>query len=368
MAQWTVSDIRISGIASAIPEGTQGVADLARQFGADEVAKITDSVGVQTRHVASSELCASDLCFAAAERLLEDLGWERDSVDALIFVSQTPDYVMPATACSLHGRLGLGSGCLAFDVSLGCSGYVYGLGVASRMLGAGAAQRALVLVGDTITRVVSPQDRSAAPLFGDAGTATAMEYSEGAPAMFFDLGTDGAGQKHLIVPAGGFRNRGEQASSLLTERENGNVRSDNDLFMNGGEVFLFTLSKVPALVKRTLKGAGWSTDDIDGLVLHQANAFMLNHLKKRLKLSDDRMVIALEQYGNTSCASIPLAITHTWATNAPEKPLRLILGGFGVGWSWGGAAVTCENMVLPELIVVPDPAASESRSETAEAA
>lgn len=354
MAQWSVSDIRISGIASAVPEGTLTVEDVAEQFGQEEAGKITESVGVKTRHIVSGDTCTSDLCCAAAEKILNELDWDRDSIDALIFVTQTPDYVLPATACSLHGRLELGTQCLAFDVNLGCSGYVYGLALASRLLGAGNVKRALVLVGDTASKIVSPEDRSAAPLFGDAGTATALEYSEGAPEMFFDLGTDGAGEEHLIIPAGGFRQPATAESGVRTERENGNVRSDEDLFMDGGEVFIFTLSHVPGLVKRTLKGAGWTKDDIDGVVLHQANAFMLNHLRKRLKLDDEKMVLALEPYGNTSSASIPLAMTDSWSKQPPEKPLKLVLGGFGVGWSWAGAAVTCENVVMPELIIVPD--------------
>lgn len=370
MAQWSVSDIRVAGIASAVPEGTRSVEDVSSQFGREAAEKISQSVGVQTRHIASPATCTSDLCHAAAERILDELDWKRDSVDALIFVTQTPDYVLPATACSLHRRLKLGTQCLAFDVNLGCSGYVYGLALASRLLGAGNVRRGLVLVGDTASKIVSPEDRSAAPLFGDAGTATAIEHSANAPDMFFDLGTDGSGEEHLIIPAGGFRQPANSESGIRTEREHGNIRSDEDLFMDGGEVFAFTLSHVPGLVKRTLKGAGWSIDDIDGVVLHQANAFMLNHLRKRLKLDDEKMVLALERYGNTSSASIPLAMTETWSKQPPGKPLQLILGGFGVGWSWAGAALTCENVALPELIIVPDKGedASAASSPAAQAA
>lgn len=361
-----VNDVRMVGLASAVPDFVRTVDDDALRFGEEDARKISESVGIKSRRIAPEGLCASDLCASAGERLLDQLGWERDSVQALLFVTQTPDYRIPATACTLQARLGLSTACAAMDINLGCSGYVYGLATAAQFArGLAGSQegggRVLLLVGDTLSRMVSPDDRSAALLFGDAGTATALEYSQGAPEMFFDLGTDGSGAEHLIVPAGGFRRPATPESHVRTERENGNIRSDEDLVMDGGEVFLFTLSHVPGLVKRTLKGAGWTPDDIDGVVLHQANAFMLNHLRKRLKLDDEKMILALDSYGNTSSASIPLAMTHTWAKSFPDKPLQLILGGFGVGWSWGGAAVTCDDMVMPELITVPAPQAADAR-------
>jgi 3-oxoacyl-[acyl-carrier-protein] synthase-3 len=355
MAQWTAAGIRIAGISSAVPERTLGVADVAAQFGEEQAGKIVESVGVQTRHVVSNNTCTSDLCFAAAESVLKELAWEKNSIDALIFVTQTPDYVIPATSCALHGRLGLGKQCLAFDVNLGCSGYVYGLGLASRLVGAGNIRRALLLVGDTATRIVCEQDRSAAPLFGDAGTATAIEFDADAPEMTFDLGTDGNGADQLIIPAGSFRQPHTDQTAIPTERENGNIRSDEHLFMNGAEVFMFTLAEVPGLVKRTMAGAGWTMDETDAVILHQANAFMLGHLRKRMKIPEEKLTLALSDYGNTSSASIPLAITHTWAEKQIKRPMKFVLGGFGVGWSWAGAAVTCdERMVLPKLIIVPD--------------
>lgn len=354
MANWSVSGVRLAGVASAVPEPTRSADDLAALFGPEDSQKIVDSVGVQTRHIAGDSTCTSDLCEAAAARILADLGWSPGSIDALVLVTQTPDYVLPATACSLHQRLGMGPHCLAFDVNQGCSGYVYGLAVVSRLLGAGTVKRALLLAGDTLTRLVSPVDRSAAPLFGDAGTATALECDDSAPEMFFDLGTDGAGVEHLLTPAGGFRTPRSPQTTRRTERENGNIRSDADLFMDGGEVFMFTLSSVPGLVKRTLKGAGWERDNVDAVVLHQANAFMLGHLRKRLKLSEEQFPVALSDYGNTASASIPLAMSHSWASESPMGRKKLVLGGFGTGWSWAGAAIESDGLVLPEVIVVPD--------------
>jgi 3-oxoacyl-[acyl-carrier-protein] synthase-3 len=351
MATTQVSGVRLAGIASAVPRSISTVADVAAIFGQDEAQKISDSIGVQQRHVVSEEVCTSDLCEAAARQLLAELGWTTDSVDALIFVSQTPDYLLPATSCSLHWRLGLSKCCAAFDLNLGCSGYVYGLWVASQLMASGL-QRVLLLVGDTISRIVSPRDRSAAPLFGDAGTATALERGEANTPWVFELGTDGSGQEHLMVPAGGFRLPRTSATGMRTEREGGNIRSDEDLFMDGAEIFAFTLNVVPPLFKSVLAAANWTVDMTDGFVMHQANQFMLQHLAKRMKLPSEKVVVALGQFGNTSSASIPLALTHSLAARLRESSMRLLLAGFGVGLSWGAVALICGPIVMPDLVVV----------------
>jgi 3-oxoacyl-[acyl-carrier-protein] synthase-3 len=324
---------------------------MAASFGRDDAEKTSDSTGVRQRRIAPPGTCATDLCEAAARRLLAELNWAIESVDALIFVSQTPDYLLPASSCALHGRLGLSKHCAAFDLNLGCSGYVYGLWVASQLMASGL-QRVLLLVGDTISRIVSPGDRSAAPLFGDAGTATALERGDSPMPWVFELGTNGAGQQHLIVPAGGFRQPHTQATAVRTEREGGNVRSDEDLFMDGAEIFAFSLTEVPRLISRVLAEAGWTSDTADRFVLHQANLFMLKHLAKRMKLPPEKVVLALEEFGNTSSASIPLAMTQTLAGQLREENLRLVMAGFGVGLSWGAVALSCGPMVMPDLVIV----------------
>jgi 3-oxoacyl-[acyl-carrier-protein] synthase III len=347
-----IASVRLVGLASAVPVAIRTVDDETGVFGDEEARRISRSVGVRQRHVVSDGMCASDLCYAAAERLLQDLGWNRESVDVLLFVSQTPDYLLPATACALHNRLKLAKHCAAFDVNLGCSGYVYGLWIVSSLLTGGRKKRALLLAGDTITRIVSPQDRSAAPLFGDAGTATAVEYCEGGPLTYFEVGTDGSGQNDLIVPAGGFRRPRTTSTAIRTIREGDNIRSDEDLFMDGAEVFAFTLREVPALVKSVLAAADWTPESVDAFVLHQANRFMLEHLAKRMRLPEGRVVLALENYGNTSLASIPLAISYSLGDTLRGASLRLVLAGFGVGFSWGAAAITCGPLAIPEILTI----------------
>lgn len=358
MAVSRLRGVRLAGLASAVPSLTRTTADDALVYGLADAKRISESTGVGRRFVASSNTCSSDLCFQAAEKLIADLGWERDSIDALVFVSQTPDYLLPATSCSLHGRLNLSKHCAAFDVNMGCSGYIYGLWIATQIVASNSAGRVLLLVGDTISRTVSARDRSTAPLFGDAGTATALVRDDGAPAMIFELGTDGSGADHLMIPAGGFRKPRNAQTATRTERESGNVRSDEDLFMNGAEVFAFTLREVPKLIKSVTEAAGWQNHEVDAWVLHQANRFMLQHLTKRLGLPAERVALAIGDYGNTSSTSIPLTMTHSLAGRLRGGKLQLILAGFGVGFSWGALALTCERMVMPELLVVSEDSAS----------
>jgi 3-oxoacyl-[acyl-carrier-protein] synthase-3 len=298
-------------------------------------------------------MCTSDICFAAADRLLNDLAWPRESVDALIFVSQTPDYVLPATSCCLQERLRLSKRCAAFDVGLGCSGHIYGLWIASSLLVGGGARRVLLLTGDTHSYICSPLDRSVALLFGDAGTATALEADGSAAPMTFVLGTDGSGRDALIMPAGLFRNPHTEETAIRTAGEDGNSRSAEDLFMNGAEIFAFTLREVPPLILAVLQGAGWSVDEVDAFVFHQANQFMLQHVARRLKLPKDKFILAMEEFGNTGSASVPVAMSARLAARLRSASLRTVLAGFGVGYSWGAVALTCGPMVMPDVLKVP---------------
>lgn len=354
MGTFNIADVNLAGISCAVPENSSVNGEYADIFG-DEVQKVADSIGVYKRHI-SDRLCASDLCYVAADRLLDAMRIDRSSIDALLFVSQTPDYSLPATACLLQERLGLSTECGAFDINLGCSGYVYGLFNAASLIAAGA-KRVLLLAGDTISKLASPTDRSVALVFGDAGSATLVERREGAEPFAFVLGTDGRGAQNLIVPAGGARNPLTPENATPTERERGNIRSDAQLFMDGAEIFAFTLASVPKLFTRLLEHRGIDKSEVDYVLFHQANRFMLRHLAKRMKLDDNQVPIALEDFGNTSCASIPLTIVTHLKDRLNEGDATLALLGFGVGYSWAGALLSTQNPTIPDLSYVEQAAA-----------
>jgi 3-oxoacyl-[acyl-carrier-protein] synthase III len=365
MANCTISGFRIAGVASAVPTTVRTTHDAEKVFGAEQVATISQSTGVSSRRVANPPVCASDLCLAAAQRLLSEVGWAPSEVGGLVFVSQTPDYVLPATSCCLQSRLGLPTTAFAFDVNLGCSGYVYGLWLAATLVKT-MGSRVLLLVGDTITGKVSPEDRSVALLFGDAGTATAIEPAEESSPAVFELGTDGAGASALVVPAGARRHPWSAAAAVPSVRTDGNIRSDANLFMDGPEVFAFTLRRVPPLIRATLRQAGCVMEDVDFFVFHQANRFMLEHLRKGMKMPPEKLVLAMEHFGNTSSASIPLALTTSPLRQRLQvSSLRLVLAGFGVGFSWGATLLQCGPMVMPELVECPESQASDQRTRTA---
>ena len=352
MITTTLRGVRIAGICTAVPKRTAGVADLEGAFGAEEAIKVAKSTGVFQRRIAGGGLCTSDLCLAAARRLLNDLDWDPSSIQAVVFVSQTPDYRLPASACIIHGKLGLSKSCIAFDVNLGCSGYIYGLWMAAQFVQASGLRRVLLFAGDTITYCLSSKDRSTVPIFGDAGTATAIEATQESQ-MSFALGTDGTGASHLIVPAGGFRLWHNEETSRQREMESGNWRSEENLHMNGSEVFAFTLREVPALIDGIMAFARWDRDLVDQFVFHQANRFMLDYLVKKMKLPTEKVPLSLGEYGNTSSASIPLTISVCLREKIGYGGSRkMVLAGFGVGWSWGACATEMSSVILPPVLEV----------------
>lgn len=334
---------RIAGVVSCVPPRTIDNDHFAERFG-DKVADVVKMTGVKTRHWVENGVTTSDLCARAAETLFERLDWDRASVDAVIFVSQTPDYRLPATACLLQDRLGLRPGVIGIDVSLGCSGYVHALWLASMMIETGACKRILLAVGDTSSIMNDPNDRSTALLFGDAGTATAMEAAEGTAEATFILGTDGSGGESLIVPKGGFR-------SCAGHPKFADFPSDI-LYMDGGEVFNFTLKAVPTLITETITASDVAPEDYDLFLLHQANTFMIKHLAKKAKLSADKVPINIDRFGNTSSATLPLLMTDLAANTLKERRCRIGLFGFGVGWSWGGASLEVGPLKCAETVIL----------------
>ncbi|MGU3665027.1 ketoacyl-ACP synthase III [Methylobacterium sp. A49B] len=334
-----VANVRIAGIVSASPEEIVTNDMFVGRFGSDAVAEIARMTGVRERHISKRGHTTADLCERASSRLLDLLGWERESIDALIFVSQTPDHKLPATACILQHRLGLSTRTAAFDVNQGCSGYVYGLWLASNLISSGL-ERVLLLAGDTISHLIDPDDRGTALLFGDAGSATAVERSSEASLSTFLLGSDGRGAKNLIV-ASGARTSFDAAADL-----------PHHLYMNGSEIFTFTLRAVPSLIKDTLSASELSTGDVDYFLLHQANEFMLNTIAKKSGIDSDKLPINISSYGNTSSASIPLLMTTDSKVASTQRSLTFMLVGFGVGYSW--ASCLLPNITIPhkETLVI----------------
>lgn len=324
---------RIAGLMACIPSAMVDNTYFTDSFTPVEIEDVVKIIGVKNRRWVDSETSAGDLCFAAAERLLFELGWEKDSIDAVIFISQTPDFRLPATACGLQSRLGISNACIAFDVNLGCSGYPYALWLGSTMIQSGAARRVLLAVGDTISKLIDKSDRSTAMLFGDAGTVTALEYAEDVGTTNFILGTKGAGSGNLIVPHGAFKN------ISVAEDERFNGKDASCLFMDGGEIFNFTLKTIPSLVEGALEGSGSTIQSCDYFLFHQANLFMLKHLGKKLKLPQEKFPLNIQDYGNTSCASIPLLMATNLSSQLKSKANLLAMFGFGVGYSWGSTVM-----------------------------
>ena len=330
--QVKISGAAIVGLVSCVPKNRIENSFFFDQFSESSVNDVVKMIGVQQRRIADDVTTTRDLCKAAGKKLLDGLSWSLDSVDALIFVSQTPDFRLPATACTLHSDLGLSKATIAFDINLGCSGYPYAIWLGMTMVQSGAAKRVLLAVGDTISKIVDPADRSTALLFGDAGTMTAIEASPEGQASFV-LGTDGSGATNLIVPSGAFRDYSKCGDLRLAEK-----KSDS-LYMDGGEIFNFTLRSVPALVNYLSETAQIQTQEYDYFLFHQANLFMLKHLAKKLKLPVEKMPINIDEYGNTSCASIPLLMTTKLKDSLIKAPLQISMFGFGVGYSWGAASL-----------------------------
>ncbi len=356
MLSGPIKGVSLQGLVASVPQAREGLEQLAKRFGYEAAERIAKATGIYNRRIAGDGLCTSDLAHAAAARLLKELDWSADSIELLVVVSQTPDHILPSTACLLQERLGLSKECAAFDIGLGCSGFVYGLWNAASLMAANGLRRCLLIVGDTTSRILSPGDRNVAPLFGDAAAAAALSFDpetpNTGPGMVFDLGSDGSGAPYLMVPAGGFRRPSTPATRRRHTDKAGNKRGAEDLFMDGTQVFAFTLREVPRSLEKVMQRAGWDISDVDHFVLHQANAMMNRRLGRKIGASEAQVLIDLADFGNTSSASVALAMAHGLRAALLERPLRLVLSGFGVGWSWATVALTQQPLQACELIEV----------------
>lgn len=330
-----IHGIAVRGIAACVPTKVAKTEDYD-VLTVEERLRLQKATGIGAHRMSLPGQCTSDLCQAAAEWLLENLGWDRSSVGALVLLTQTPDRPIPATGIVLQEKLGLPQTCLAFDINLGCSAFPYGLATLSSLMSALGIARALLLMGDT-SRVCAYEDKSAWPLFGDAGSATALEIDGSAPPIHFDLMSDGGGRDAIVIPGGGLASRLPPTAwpANATKDDDGIIRSPGNLRLRGADIFSFAITKVPPSIRRTLEAAGKTPADVDYLVLHQANKMINDTIAKKTHFPMDSSLSSLAEYGNTSSASIPLTLC---AHAGKFDHDRLVTAcGFGVGLSWGTA-------------------------------
>lgn len=352
MAFLEINNVHIAGFAAAVPKQIEENTDYP-YFEEGEAKKFISSTSVERRRVARDGVITSDLCIAAAEKLIEDLGWDKSDIDCLILVTQTPDYILPATACIIQSRLGLSNECYAMDISLGCSGWVYGLSTISSLLSHGNMKKGLLLVGETTHMQFNPLDKSGYPLFGDAGTVTAIEYKENESGFKFHLSTDGSGYDAIIIEDGGYRNWINEDSLKIYTTEDGIKRTRLNTTMDGMSVFSFAISQAPESFNKLTEHFAIDREKLDFYVMHQANYFMNNKIRKKIGIAEEKVPYSMKNFGNTSGASIPLTIVTECASKIKEKPCDFIACGFGVGLSWGSVYFkTDKNIIVSELVEI----------------
>lgn len=352
MAFLEINNVAVRGISACVPKNIVDNADIynERWTGYDSFVTTT---GIAKHRSSPKDICSSDLCLAAAEELISDLSWDKSEIDAIVFVSQTPDfYNIPATSCLLQERMGLSKNCYTLDISLGCSGWVYGMSVLSSLMQNGGIRKALLLAGDTPSKACSPEDKSTFPLFGDAGTATALEYAEKSSPLRYAMFSDGSGYEAIIVRAGGYRNPVSEESFVMKNHGEGKVRTDLNVEMDGESVFVFGISQAPKSIKALANYYGIDLNTIDLFTFHQANLFMNEKIRNKLKLAEEKVPYSMQEFGNTSSASIPLTLVTRRADMLREGKVSHIACGFGVGLSWGAMHFETDSISIPELIEI----------------
>jgi 3-oxoacyl-[acyl-carrier-protein] synthase-3 len=347
MAFLHTKNVLLRGVSACVPLTIEENRDITT---IPDIEKMIRTTGVERRHVITDGVCTSDLCFKAAEKLIEELNWDKKDIQGLIFVSQTPDFILPATSCILQDRLDLSTDCFTLDISLGCSGFVYGLSVLTSYMQSGMIKKAILLSGDTSSMTCSRADKSTYPLFGDAGTATALEYHGGDEGFKFHLGSDGSGYRAILINDGGYRNRFNATSLTNNFIADGISRSDLELALDGMDVFSFGISKAPETVKALISKFGIATEKVDHFYFHQANLMMNEHIRKKLQLPENKVPLSLRNFGNTSSASIPLTMVTETAESLRNGVREFIACGFGVGLSWASVLCKTNDLVVPSLI------------------
>ena len=335
MAYWNIKNVALRGVTGTVPNRPVKTADFAF-FKDDEAATFDNTVGIKNRYIASSEVCASDLCQDAGERLLAGLGWDKSSVDVMAFASVTGDYKTPPTSAILQDRMGLPTSTFVVDLPMGCCGCMYAITVAGNLLSSGTAKRALLLVGDTAMRMGSPKDKSRGPLFGDSGVAMALEYDPSASDIVVEMNTLGSGWQALSTPHGGYRHPIDETSFVEEDFGNGIVRAPKDALINGMDVFAFAISRPPLAVRDLMTKLSLDKDkDVDYFLIHQANKLIVDRIVKKLKLPVGKVPYNLQKFGNLGGASIPMLMASELQEQLSSKSLTLVCSAFGLGLTWG---------------------------------
>jgi 3-oxoacyl-[acyl-carrier-protein] synthase-3 len=326
----------IKAIDYYLPEKIISNEELIRDFPEWSIEKIVAKIGVNQRHVAAKEETATDMAILAAQKLFAK-GINKESIDYVLFCTQSPDYYLPASACIIQDRLGLSKNVGALDFNQGCSGFIYGLSLAKGLIYANIAQNILLLTSETYTKRLHPKDKGNRTIFGDAASATLISTEGFAEIGKFSLGTDGSGAENLIVKTGGARHP-EKSSSVNFDEDNNPISPDY-IYMNGSDIFSFTLKEIPSLVKRTLEKNAMEKKSIDLYIFHQANKYMLDFLRTKIKIDEEKFYFCLSEVGNTVSSTIPIAICEAMNDGSLKKGMTCLLTGFGVGYSWGGTVI-----------------------------
>ncbi|MDA3885155.1 MAG: ketoacyl-ACP synthase III [Candidatus Delongbacteria bacterium] len=328
----------IKAIEYYLPESVLTNQDLSEIFKDWTAEKISSKTGIEERRIATKEECASDLAVKAARKIFDSGIITPEEIDFVILATQTPDYILPTTACMIQDRLGIPNSCGAFDFNLGCSAYIYGLAMSKALVNSNIASNVLLLTAETYSKHIHPMDKSSRTIFGDGAAATLIskcvhEIGE------FDLGTDGSGYDKLIIPAGGARTPKDEKTKVTYE-DNGSIRSKDNLYMAGADIFNFTIKIVPQSIKNVLEKNKLEMDDIDLFVFHQANKFMLDFLRKKVKIPEEKFIIDMKYTGNTVSPTIPIILKKIEESGKLKKGFKVLLIGFGVGLSWGSTIIT----------------------------
>lgn len=351
MAFLTIPNVKIVGLAAAVPKEKKDIANL-KCFAPGEAEKVMTLTGITESRLAPEGMVCSDYCQAAAEKLIEDLGWEKDTIDALIYLSVSRDYIEPNTATVIQGKMGLPKSCYTIDVPMACSGYCYGLSVIGSLLSLGSIKRALMLVGDTPSKIMSDLDKTVWPLHGDAGTATALEYNPGVAPMYMNMLSDGTQMNAIIAPHSGVRNPITEESLKMEKIDEGIIRNKTHVTMDGMSVFAFATISVPKDIKGLCEHFNINIDDIDYLLLHQANQYIDDKIRKKLKVPEEKAPYCLFQYGNTSSGTIPMTMVTRIREELETKKNKLLMSGFGAGLSWAAVYVETEPFRVLPLIEI----------------